>query len=98
MGHGPSTEWQAEKSQAYKTKLGIIMFVIYTPIYLAFILISVISPSFMATDVGSLNVAIIYGFGIIVLAMIQAVIYNNICSAKERHDHVIEPKPEEGKK
>jgi len=86
MGHGPSTEWQAEKSTAFKTKLGIIMFAIYTPIYLAFIIICVLSPSFMAKDVGSLNVAIVYGFGIIILAIIQAIIYNNICSAKERHD------------
>jgi uncharacterized membrane protein (DUF485 family) len=97
MGHGPSAEWQAEKSQAYKTKLGIIMFVIYTPIYLAFILISVISPSFMSKDVGGLNVAVVYGFGIIVLAIIQAVIYNNICSAKERHDHPAVEKKGESK-
>ncbi len=92
MGHGPSTEWQAEKSQGFKSKLGIIMFAIYTPIYLAFILISVISPSFMSKDIGSLNVAIVYGFGIIILAIIQAIIYNNICSAKERHDHLTEEK------
>jgi uncharacterized membrane protein (DUF485 family) len=90
MGHGPSTEWQAEKSQAFKTKLGIIMFAIYTPIYLAFILISVISPTFMGKNVGSLNVAIVYGFGIIILAIIQAVIYNIICSNKEKHDHTSE--------
>lgn len=64
------------------------MFAIYTPIYLAFILISVISPAFMSRNVGSLNVAIVYGFGIIILAIIQAIIYNFICSAKERHDHV----------
>jgi len=90
MGHGPSTEWRTEKSQAFKAKLGVIMFVAYTPIYLAFIIISVISPSFMAKDVGSLNVAIVYGFGIIILAIIQAVVYNAICSNKEKHDHVIE--------
>ncbi len=94
MGHGPSTEWQAEKSTAFKTKLGIIMFAIYTPIYLAFIIIAVVSPSIMATDVGSLNVAIVYGFGIIVLAIIQAIVYNNICSAKERHD--VAPTDEKG--
>jgi uncharacterized membrane protein (DUF485 family) len=87
MGHGPSTQWQAEKSQAFKTRLGLIMFACFTPVYLAFILISVISPSFMAKDVGSLNVAIVYGFGIIILAIIMAVIYNAICSKKEKQDH-----------
>jgi uncharacterized membrane protein (DUF485 family) len=90
MGHGPGTEWRTEKSQAYKAKLGIYMFAAYTPIYLAFILISVISPSFMARDIGSLNVAIVYGFGIIILAIIQAVVYNAICSNKEKHDHIPE--------
>ena len=89
MGHGPSTQWQAEKSQAFKTRLGIIMFAIYTPIYLAFIVISVVSPSFMAKDVGSLNVAVVYGFGIIILAIVQAIIYNAICSNKEKHDHIV---------
>jgi len=88
MEHGPATEWRVEKSRAYKTKLGLIMFAIYTPIYLAFIIISVVSPSFMGIDVGSLNVAIVYGFGIIILAIIQAIIYNIICSRKEKLDHV----------
>lgn len=66
------------------------MFAIYTPIYLAFIIISVVSPSFMAKDVGSLNVAVVYGFGIIILAILQAIIYNALCSNKEKHDDVIE--------
>jgi uncharacterized membrane protein (DUF485 family) len=88
MEHGPATEWKVEKSQNYKAKLGLIMFAIFTPIYLAFIFICVLSPSTMAKDIGSLNVAIVYGFGIIILAIIQAVIYNIICSKKEKHDHV----------
>lgn len=91
MEHGPATKWREEKSRAFKTKLGLIMFAIYTPIYLAFIIISVVNPSFMGTDVGSLNVAIVYGFGIIILAIIQAIIYNIICSRKEKQDE-LEPK------
>ena len=88
MEHGPATEWQEEKSQGFKTRLGLIMFAIYTPIYLAFMLIAVISPKAMAIEIGSLNLAIVYGFGIIILAVIQAVIYNAICSRREKADHV----------
>ena len=88
MEHGPSTEWRTEKSQAFKTKLGLIMFAIYTPIYLAFIFLAVISPTTMAKDVGQLNVAIVYGFGIIIIAILQAIIYNWICSNKEKHDNI----------
>jgi hypothetical protein len=55
MEHGQPKQWKTEKSEAYKTKLGIIMFAIFTPIYLSFILVSVLSPSFMAADVGKIQ-------------------------------------------
>jgi len=84
MEHGPASEWHQEESQGYKTRLGLIMFAIYTPIYFAFVAICVISPRLMAVNVGSLNVAIVYGFGIIILAIIQAIIYNSICSKREK--------------
>ncbi len=70
------------------------MFAIFTPIYLSFILVSVLSPSFMAADVGKFNVAIVYGFGIIILAVALAVIYNYICSWKEKGDDVDETNQE----
>lgn len=84
MSHGTSTEWANEKSEGFKTKVGLIMFAIYAPIYFIFILISIISPRSLATDVGSLNLAIVYGFGLIIVAIIQALIYNAICSNKEK--------------
>jgi uncharacterized membrane protein (DUF485 family) len=90
MAHGPATEWKKEKSEAFKTKLGLIMFAIYTPLYLAFIFICVFSPAAMATNVGYLNVAIVYGFGLIIIAIIQALIYNRICSRREALDGDLE--------
>lgn len=90
MDHGPSTEWKVEKSGSYKAKLGLVMFAIFTPIYLAFVVLSVVSPSLMATDVGSLNLSIVFGFGIIILAVVLAIVYNMLCSAKEKHDHIEE--------
>ncbi|MFC1995805.1 DUF485 domain-containing protein [Chloroflexota bacterium] len=83
MEHGPEMEWPTEKSQGFKTKLGLIMFAIYTPIYFSFILIAVVNPKIMAKDIGSLNVAIVYGFGIIILAIVQALVYNYICQKRE---------------
>jgi uncharacterized membrane protein (DUF485 family) len=87
MDHGPSTEWKTEKSEGYKSKLGLIMFGIYTPLYAIFILICVLKPKLMATDIGSLNLAIVYGFGLIIIAIIQALIYNYMCSKREKMDH-----------
>jgi len=92
MAHGPATEWKKEKSEEFKTRLGLIMFAIYTPLYLAFMLITVFSPSVMSANVGALNVAIVFGFGLIVIAVIQALIYNVICSRRERMDGDVETK------
>lgn len=83
MHHGPSTEWKDDSSTGKKTKLGIWMFLIYTLIYIGFIVINNCFPKLMAADVGSLNVAIVYGFGLIVVALIQAFIYNHICTRAE---------------
>jgi uncharacterized membrane protein (DUF485 family) len=84
MSHGPSTVWKEDHSTKYKTKLGVIMFLIYALIYGGFIFINVAFPQWMRKDVGSLNVAIIYGFGLIVVAIIQAFIYNHLCTLAER--------------
>ncbi len=92
MAHGPSTEWKKEKSEDFKTRLGLIMFAIYTPIYLAFVFICVFSPQAMAVNVGYLNVAIVFGFGLIILAIIQALVYNRICTRREIRDGDIEHK------
>ena len=83
MVHGPATEWEEDKSESYKSRLGLIMFAIYLVIYLAFILLAVLSPQTLGLDIGSLNLAIVYGFGLIIIAIVQAVIYNMMCSKHE---------------
>ncbi len=84
MSHGPSTVWKDDSSTKYKTKLGVIMFLIYALIYSIFIFINVSFPAWMRISVGSLNVAIVYGFGLIVVAVVQAFIYNHLCTLAER--------------
>ena len=87
MAHGPATKWKEDKSEGYKAKLGFFMIAVFSIVYAIFILICVISPKTMANNIGSLNVAVAYGFGIIVLAIIQALVYNFFCSRKElEHD------------
>jgi uncharacterized membrane protein (DUF485 family) len=84
MSHGPSTVWKDDSSTRYKTRLGVIMFLVYAVIYGGFIVINVAFPQWMRADVGSLDVAIIYGFGLIALAVILAFIYNHLCTLAER--------------
>jgi uncharacterized membrane protein (DUF485 family) len=81
--HGPSTDWGEDHASAFKTRVGIWMFILYAIIYAGFVLINTLNPKLMASDIGSLNLAIIYGFGLLLFALMLAVVYNAICSAAE---------------
>lgn len=83
MQHGPPTNWKEDKSEGYKTKLGLILCAVFTIVYFAFIVLGVTNPQMMANDIGPLNVAVVYGFAIIILAIILAFAYNWLCSCKE---------------
>jgi len=84
MAHGPSTEWGKDGAADYKSRLGVIMFCVYTIVYAGFIFINVFEPKWMKLDIGSLNLAIVYGFGLIAFAVVLAVIYNHLCTRAEK--------------
>lgn len=71
-------------AESFKVKIGIWMFLLYLIFYAGFIAINVISPTLMAKDcIFGLNLAVSYGFGLIIFALALALIYNHFCSAKE---------------
>lgn len=85
MSHGPATQWNEDKAlEKKKSRLGVLLFIIYTVVYAGFILMNVMANSVMRISVGSLNVAIVYGFGLIILALVLAVFYNHICTRAEK--------------
>ena len=65
-----------DKSIPYKIRLGLWMFSFYLLLYGGFIVINVVDPKLMGIDIGSLNLAIVYGFSLIIIALIMALIYN----------------------
>ncbi len=81
--HEPSSHWTKDHAASIKRILGIWMVILYAIVYAGFIFINVVSPGFMAVDVGSFNVAIAYGFILIILAIFLAAIYNHICTHAE---------------
>jgi len=83
MEHEPFVEWEEDKSTKYKAKIGLWMFIGYFIVYAGFIIINVFNPKLMGMDVGSVNLAIVYGFGLIILALIMALIYNGLCNRSE---------------
>ena len=83
MGHGPAVKLGKDNASAYKTKLGVKMFVVYTLVYATFVIINATNPKAMETVVMGQTAAVIWGFGLIALALVQAIIYNHFCTKAE---------------
>lgn len=83
MGHGPAVKLGKDNAAAYKTRLGISMFIFYTLIYCGFVAINAVNPTLFEMTVGGLNLAVVYGIGLIVFAFILALIYNSLCTKAE---------------
>ncbi len=64
----------------YNTRLGMVLFAIYLLLYLGFVLINAFNADLMERAVLSgLNLAIVYGFGLIIAALILALVYGAMC-------------------
>ena len=85
MLHEPANNSDVVDNAAeYKASLGLKLFALYGAIYLGFILINVLKPELMKTEaLFGVNLAIIYGFGLIILAVVMGLIYNYVCTKKE---------------
>lgn len=70
-------------STIIKELVGKWFFFLYAVVYGCFILINVTSPSFMGIGVGDFNIAIVFGFGLIVFAILLAFAYNHISTRAE---------------
>jgi uncharacterized membrane protein (DUF485 family) len=69
----------------YRTQIGVRLFIIYAIVYVTFVVINLVSPISMEKIVlWGLNLAIVYGMGLILLAILLALIYNRLCAEKER--------------
>ncbi|MBN1782028.1 DUF485 domain-containing protein [bacterium] len=85
MLHKPAVQEGTDHAVAYKMRLGMIMFLIYAVVYAGFVAINVLSPILMEARVLlGLNLAVVYGFGLIVFALFLALIYNAMCVKKEK--------------
>ena len=84
MLHEPATPSGKDPASGYKKQLGVWMFIFYSAVYAGFVLINVVSPLTMDMIIFlGLNLAVVYGFGLIILALVLALIYNYMCSRKE---------------
>lgn len=70
----------ASPERQFNTRLGLTLFAIYLVLYLGFVLINAFAADRMDTIVlAGLNLAIVYGFALIVFALVLAMIYGVLC-------------------
>jgi uncharacterized membrane protein (DUF485 family) len=82
--HGPAVKLKKDKASPAKARLGIKLFVIYALVYAGFVAINTINPALMERPMPfGLNLAVFYGFGLIISAIIMGIIYNAICTRYE---------------
>lgn len=84
MLHGPAAKLEDDKAAPRKSKLGLKLFFVYGAIYLGFVIIGVFKPELMGIRVAwGLNLAIFYGFGLIIIAIVMGFLYHLACTRLE---------------
>ena len=63
-------------------RYGLLLFAVYVVLYGGFIFLAVFRPDVMASEgIAGVNVAILYGMGLIAAALVLALIYTALCRA-----------------
>ena len=67
----------------FNTRLGLILFVVYLLLYMGFVLLNAFAADTMETVVlAGLNLAIVYGFALILVAIVLAFLYGIACKSE----------------
>ncbi len=64
--------------------LGLTLFSVYLVIYIGFVLINAAAPQLMEwTPLAGLNLAILYGFALIIIAIVLSVVYGYLAARRD---------------
>ncbi len=95
--HGPAVKLGKDNASEWKSKLGIKLFFAYGLIYTGFVLINTVKPKLMEVNILlGMNLAVVYGMSLIILAIIMGLIYNYFCTKKEDELNKSKADKEEG--
>jgi len=67
---------------ARNARYGLILFVIYVIFYAGFVVLCAFKPDVMAHDMAGVNLAVVYGFALIVAAFVLAIVYMLLCRGR----------------
>jgi uncharacterized membrane protein (DUF485 family) len=66
-------------------RIGLVLFFVYLVLYGGFVLVSAFAPAVMETTLlAGVNLAILYGFGLILAAFVLALVYGWLCRTEEK--------------
>jgi uncharacterized membrane protein (DUF485 family) len=66
------------------SRIGLALFAVYLMFYCGFVLVSAFAPESMEVlPLAGVNLAVWYGFGLIILAIALAIVYGWACRARE---------------
>ena len=82
--HGPAPGSENEPPedpaiQARNARLGLQLFGIYGVIYGLYVVVGAFLPGIMKASLAGVNVATVWGFMLIILAFVMAVVYGRLC-------------------
>lgn len=84
MLHEPAAKTGKDPAFAFKRRLGVVLFAVYGAVYAGFIVVNLVSPKLMGSLIlPGQNLAVVYGFGLIVFALLMALVYNAACGRRE---------------
>ncbi len=77
---GESTEARDESVERHNARVGMVLFIAYLAVYAAYMVVNVLVPEWMdVVPFWGLNLAVLWGMGLIVGALILSIIYMLLC-------------------
>lgn len=96
--HVNNSSEEKESLTKRKSILGIRLFFVYLFCYAGFVVIGVFHYELLSVQVlGGLNLALAYGIGLIVFAVVLGILYNYYCSRYEDEESSVQEYEEGGK-
>lgn len=84
MYHEPANEVGVDNAAKKKARLGVWFFFLYLIFYAGFVAIGVLNYELLGQKVvAGLNLALVYGMGLILFAVLLGILYNYFCSRFE---------------
>jgi len=85
--NSPSPSHSIAAARAHNSRLGLWLFAIYLVVYFGFVLANAFVPAVMEWQpFGGINLALLYGFGLIVAALLLAFIYGLFAKSGQDSD------------